>query len=81
MFFYILKKHLNYLSQFFRLCKQKRINLTLTKLFLKYSLIILLNQHVNSLNFFIFEKKIIVITSLQFLKSLKNLNYFLNLIE
>ena len=59
----------------------KRVNLTSIKSFLSYFFIILLNQRVDNLKLFIFEKKIVAIVSLQFSNFLKNLKYFLNLIE
>ena len=65
----------------FNFFSDKRVNLTSIKLFLNYFFIILLKQRVDNLKLFIFEEKIVVIVSLQFLNFLKNLKYFLNLIE
>ena len=81
IFSHILKKHLQHLHQIFRLFQIKRINLTFTKFFLNYSFIILIDQRIDNLKLFIFVEKIAKIISLQFLKSFKNLNYFLKLID
>ena len=81
IFFYSLKKYLLYLKQIFKFFRVKRVSLILTKSFLNYFLIILLNQRVDNLDLLTLTKKIVAITSLRFLKNLKNLNYFLNFIK
>ena len=81
IFSHILKKHLRHLHQIFEFFQNKRVNLTSIKSFLNYFFIILLKQRVNSLDLFIFEKKIVVIVFLRFSKLLKNLNYFLSFID
>ena len=57
----------------------KRINLTVTKSYLAYSSIILLNQRVDSLNMFITVEKIIAIISLRFSFSLRDFEIFMKL--
>ena len=79
VFFKILDKHINHFRQIFQLFRVKRVNLASIKLFLTYSSIILFKQRVNNLEMSIFEKKIAIIISLRFFKSLRDLEYFLNL--
>ena len=55
--FRLLKKYLVYLQQLFDFFRNKRVNLTISKFYLNYSLIILLNQRVDFLNITIIEKK------------------------
>ena len=81
IFSHILKKYLLHLNQIFKLFRIRHVNLTLTKFFLNYSLIILLNQQINNLDLFTSTKKIVVITLLRLLKTLKNFEYFLNFIK
>ena len=76
-----LKKHLLHLRQIFELFRNKRVNLASAKFLLNYSSIILFDQRMNNLDLFISTKKIAVITSFRFSETLKNLKYFLNLIE
>ena len=51
------------------------------KLYFDYSLIIFLNQKINSLNILISTKKIVAIISFRFLYILRDLEIFLDLIE
>ena len=81
IFFKILHEHIDYLRQMFQFFIEKRVNLTFNKLFIDYSSIQLLNQKVNNLNFIISKEKIVIIAAFKFLKSLNDLNYFLNLID
>lgn len=67
IYFRILNKHLIHLKELFTLYRVKRISLNLEKLFLNYSLIILLKQRINSLRFLTSKKKITIITLLSFL--------------
>ena len=80
IFFKILDEYMKHLRQIFRLFQQKHVNLIFIKSFLNYLLIILLSQRINSLNLLISKKKI-VITFLQFSILLRDLKYFLNLIN
>lgn len=81
IFSLILKNHLQHLQDVFDLFRAWRVSLISNKSFLSYSLIILLDQRVNSLRMFTFKNKIKVIISLQFSDNLRNLETFLNLIE
>ena len=64
--FKILRKHLKHLRTFFQIFRIKRISLVVTKSFLTYFFVILLNQRVNNLNMFTIVEKIVVIISLRF---------------
>ena len=66
-----LSKHLNHFRKMFTLFRQKRINLNLKKLFLNYFFVILLEQRVDFLNLFTFEKKLVAIMTLRFSKTLR----------
>ena len=79
--FKILQKHLNHLRTFFQMFKIKRISLIVTKFFLIYSFVTLLNQKVDSLNMFIIVEKIVAIISLRFFFSFRDLEIFMNLID
>ena len=81
IFSLILKNHLQHLRNIFDLFHARCVNLISNKSFLDYSLIILLNQRVDSLKMFTFENKIKIIISLQFSDNLRNLKTFLHLIE
>ena len=78
---YILNEHLNHLKQLFQLFKEKRVSLSLSKSFLKYFFVILLDQRVDCLSLSTFAEKMIVISSLQFFKSLSDLKFFLKFTE
>ena len=77
----ILHEHIKHLRQIFQLFIEKRISLTFNKSFIDYSFIQLLNQRVDSLNLTTSKKKIAIIATFKFLKSLNNLNHFLSLID
>ena len=64
IFFKTLNKYIRYFRLIFQLFQIKKVNLTFIKLFLTYSLIILLKQRVDNLKILIFEKKIAIIISL-----------------
>ena len=81
IFLKTLHEHIEHLHQMFQFFKEKRVNLIFNKSFIDYSSIQFLNQKINSLNFIILKKKVATIATLKFLKSLNNLNYFLNLID
>ena len=74
-----LSKHLNHLHKIFELFRQKRVNLIFNKSFLNYLFVILLNHRINLFDIIIVKK--IVIISLRFFVNLKNLNFFLKLID
>ena len=76
-----LIEHVKYLQTIFQLFRDKRVNLTFTKFFLTYSFVILLKQRVNNLKMSISTKKIVVIISLRFSHNLRDLKFFLNLID
>ena len=80
IFFKTLKKHLLHLQQLFALCRDKRICLNPGKSYLKYFFIVLLDQRVNSLKLFTSKEKIATIAVLTFLKSLRELEIFLDMI-
>ena len=75
-----LKEHLNHLIIIFQLFRNKRVSLISIKFYLNYSSVILLNQRINSLNMFIFAKKVIAIILLRFSYILRDFEIFLNLI-
>ena len=74
-------EHLFYLNIIFQLFKRMNIVIKSIKTYLNYFSIALLDQKINSLNFITIEKKLKVISKLQFLNSLKLLKFYLNLIE
>ena len=65
----------------FTLFRQRRINLNLKKSFLNYSFVIFFKQRVDSLSLFTFEKKLAVIITLRFSKTLRQLKTFLEFID
>ena len=71
VFLKTLSKYLNHLRKMFTLFRQKRINLNFKKSFLNYFFVILFGQRVDSLSLFTFEKKLAIITTLRFLKTLR----------
>ena len=81
IFLKTLLKHLNHLKKMFVLFHQKKINLNFKKLFLTYFFVILLGQRVDSLNLFTFEKKLVIIITLRFSKTLRQLKTFLKFID
>ena len=80
IFLKTLLDHLNYFRKMFTLFRQRRINLNFKKSFLNYFFVILFKQRVDSLSLFTFEKKVIVIMTLRFSKTLRQLKTFLGLI-
>ena len=77
--FKILQKHLKHLRTLFQMFRIKRINLVVTKSFLAYSSVTLLNQRVDNLNMFTTVEKIVVIISLRFSFSLRDFEIFMKL--
>ena len=79
--FKTLQEHLNHLRTLFQMFRIKRINLVVTKFFLTYSSVTLLNQRVNSLDMSITAEKIVAIISLRFSLSLRDLEIFMRLTD
>ena len=75
--FKILRKHLEHLRTLFQMFRTKRISLVVTKSFLAYFSVILLDQRVDSLDMFIIAEKIVVIISLRFSFSLRDFEIFM----
>ncbi len=76
-----LLEYLKHLYQIFALFRKRRISLNPKKFFLRYSSVTLLRQRVDSLDLFTFEEKLIIINLLQFSRSLRELETFLELTE
>ena len=76
VFLKTLSEYLNHRKRMFTLFRQKRINLNFKKSFLNYFSVILLEQRIDSLNLFTFEKKLIVIMTLRFLKNITIIKNF-----
>ena len=79
--FKILQKHLKHLRTLFQMFRIKRISLAITKFFLTYSSVTLLNQRVDSLDMFIIVEKIVVIISFRFSFSLRDFEIFMKFID
>ena len=79
--FKILQKHLKHLRTLFQMFRTKRINLAVTKFFLAYSSITLLNQRIDSLNMSTTVEKIVAIISLRFSFNLRDFEIFMKLID
>ena len=79
IFSHTLEDHVDHLDQIFSLFRKRRVCLSLKKSFLSYSFIMLLGQRVDSLRMSTSEEKVKVITSLSFLKTLRDLETFLDL--
>ena len=75
--FKILRKHLKHLRTFFQMFRTKRISLAVTKSFLAYFFVILLDQRVDNLDMFTIAEKIVVIIFLRFFFSLRDLEIFM----
>ena len=81
IFLKTLKDHKKHFSIIFSLFDKFEISLNRVKTYLKYLSIILLDQWVNRFGMIISEKWIMIIQELKFLKTLKNLEIYLNLID
>ena len=77
----ILQNHCQHLNMMFSLFDKLKIMLKKVKTHLEYLLIILLNQWVNDFNMIFLKKRIAILQDLSFLKILKNLEIYLNLID
>ena len=80
-FLKILKNHLKHLNTVFNLFNKLKITFKEVKTHLDYSSIILLNQQVNDFNMISLKKWIAALQNLSFLKTLKNLEIYLDLIN
>ena len=76
-----LNEHVNHLHQVFQLFQNLNINLESKKFYLDYLTVILLEQQIDVLDLFIFEKKIKTLTELQFSTTLKTLKIYLDLTD
>ena len=74
-----LDEHLEHLRKIFRLCEVRRITLSPNKSFLGYPTVTLLGQRVDSLGLSTSEEKIKAIQSLQFPKTLRDLEIYLGM--
>ncbi len=74
----ILEDHLDYLDKVFVLFQKMNITLKTAKTYLEYFIIVLLDQKVDSLEFFTIEDKLKTITKMFFFKILKNLETYLD---
>ena len=81
VFFNSLKKHLRHLIQIFKLFEKMNVIIKISKMFLKYSTIVLFDQKVNNLNMTITNEKLVVIQDLRFLISLKHLKTYFDKIK
>jgi hypothetical protein len=76
-----LEKHLDHLSQLFALFQELNITLKAKKTYLEYLSISLLRQKIDSLDLITAENKLKAIVKLSFLKTLKDLKKYLEMIE
>ena len=81
VFFNSLKKHLRHLIQIFKLFKKMNIIIKISKTFLKYLTIALLDQKMNNLNMMITNEKFVAIQSFRFLILLKHLKTYFDKIK
>ena len=79
IFSYNLKEYLIQLITIFDLFAKLHVFLKLKKFYIEYSSMTFLNQRVDELDLFTFEKKLIVIRELRFLRSLENLKIYLEI--
>ena len=77
----ILNEYIRYLDEMFRLFEKLNIALKVFKTYLSYSFISFLDQKIDILDLIIAKNKLVAITNLSFLKILKNLNIYLDMIE
>src|SRR5947207_13621385 len=81
IFLKILQNHLQHLNMMFDLFDKLKITFKEIKIHLKYLLIILLDQQVDDFDMIFSKKKIAVLQDLFFLKTLKNFEIYLELID
>ena len=78
-FFVYQEKHETHLREIFVVLTNNNIFIKLTKIYLKYSNVVLFDQKINSLKFVIFEKKLKIIAKLHFSRIFQQLKSYLNL--
>lgn len=81
IYFKILKKHLQYLHEIFDTLDENNISIKLTKVFLNYLFVQLLDQKIDFLRLTIVEDKLRAISMLRFSRSLRQLKIYLDLIN
>jgi len=81
IFFKILKEYVDYLYTIFYLLNFKKVILFSKKLFLSYSLVILLRQKIDIFDLIVSINKIATIKNLNFLYKLFDLELYFNLIK
>ena len=75
----LIDRYTSYLSYVFQLFIDINLILKLTKYFLGYSSVILLRQRVSSLGIITSKEKVTAITTLDYLRNLKALEYYFSL--
>ena len=78
IFFNFLKEHLRHLNKIFKLFQHMNVAVKTSKIYLEYSFITLLNQKMNNLEFITTKNKLATIRDLQFSRTLKYLETYLN---
>ena len=81
IFHKILKKHILYLTIIFELFIKLRINLKFFKTYLSFFFVILLDQYATIISLTIVFEKLKIIFKFRFSITLKNLKYYLELID
>ena len=76
-----LEKHFAHFREIFNVLKINNISINSKKVYIEYSSINLLNQHVNFFDFAIDEQKLKAIAQFVFLKTLEQLETYLDLID
>jgi len=76
-----LKDHLKHLHVMFQLFSKKRVSISSKKSFIDYSSVILLNQKVDDFDLTISVEKLKTIISLDFSRTLRALNIYLDMID
>jgi len=76
-----LKDHLKHLHVMFQLFSKKKVSISSKKLFIDYSSVILLNQKVDDFDLTISVEKLKTIISLDFSRTLRALNIYLDMID
>ena len=76
-----IKKYIQYLKIIFNLFFKKSIKLKLKKLFIDYSLVILLDYQVDNFDLFMIKEKLTTICDIDFLKNLTKFKYYIELTD
>jgi len=79
IFFKFLKKHILHLRQIFDILAINNISIKSKKVFLEYFTVRLLDQKIDSLDLFIFEKKLKTIAKIQYFIMFQILETYLDL--